>query len=147
MAHVVSLAPLRSERFFFLFLVIGIRPFRMIPHADLSSAFLLHLLTPIDFRSFPIQSSHFILVFLLSAMFLTFAVFYFAKLSFFQFLLPRMLPADSAKLGPSTERDATFCLTKSPFFTTWNWLIANCPNLFPITRRLFKNGAADHCQL
>jgi hypothetical protein len=32
--------------------------FRMIAHTDLSFAFFLHLLTPIYFRSFPIQSNH-----------------------------------------------------------------------------------------
>jgi hypothetical protein len=32
--------------------------FRLTAHKDLSSAFLLHLLTPIDFRSFSVQSNH-----------------------------------------------------------------------------------------
>jgi hypothetical protein len=33
--------------------------FRVTAHADLSSAFFLHLSTPTDFRSFLIQFSHF----------------------------------------------------------------------------------------
>jgi hypothetical protein len=51
--------------FFFFFFFFGIGPysltsasFRMIAHTDLSSAFFLHLLTPIDLRPFSIQSSH-----------------------------------------------------------------------------------------
>jgi hypothetical protein len=138
--------------FFIFFFVIGIRSFWMIVHADIC----WH--PPISDHSQYSQAT-LILVFLLSAMFLTFAIVYFEKLSFFHSFFLSIFAATYAASRFSESRTEHWARRYLLFHTEQqfhllfyymklvNWLIAKCPNLFPITRRLFKNRAADHCQL